>query len=97
MKTYRARYTPEAAQRIRHLHPQIKQEIREGIRALTEAPLSGHALQFELSGFRAYRVRSYRLIYAVNDEEATLDVIFVGPRRTVYEELRRLLLGEREK
>jgi len=88
---YRTRYTPEAAQRIRKLHPQIKQEIRDAIRSLLESPLSGHALQHELTGFRFYRLRSYRIIYRLNDHSQTLDVIFVGQRRNVYEEFRELV------
>ena len=95
MKGYRARYTPEAADRIRKLHPQVKREIREGIRALLVSPLSGHSLQFELAGLRSYRVRTYRIIYRVNDDESCLDIVLVGPRRNVYEELRTLLLAQR--
>ncbi len=88
---YRTRYTPEAAQRIRKLHPQIKHEIRDAIRSLVKSPLSGHTLQHELTGFRSYRIRSYRIIYRLNDHSRTLDVIFVGQRRNVYEELRELV------
>ncbi|MCP4409585.1 MAG: type II toxin-antitoxin system RelE/ParE family toxin [Gammaproteobacteria bacterium] len=87
MTSYRVRYTLEAAGRIRKLHPQVKQEIRKAIRTLLDTPLSGHSLQQELSGYRSYRVRSYRIIYRLNDEERTIDVVFVGPRRNVYEEL----------
>ena len=91
MKAYRARYTPEAASRIRKLHPQIKKEIREAVRMLLLTPLVGHVLQHELSGYRSYRVRTYRVIYHINDADRTVDVLFVGPRRNVYEELRSLL------
>ncbi len=70
----------------------IKGEIRDGIRALLNNPLAGHALHSELSGHWSYRVRTYRIIYQINHDNTTLDVIFVGPRRNVYEELRSLLL-----
>ncbi len=95
MKAYRARYSPEASRRIRKLHPQIKQEIKEGVRALVKSPLAGHELQFELAGYRSLRVRAHRIIYHVNEEDSTVDVMLVGPRRTIYEELRALLLEER--
>jgi mRNA-degrading endonuclease RelE of RelBE toxin-antitoxin system len=95
VKPYRARYTREAAGRIRKLHPQIKREVREGIRALLDAPLAGHALQFDLEGLWSYRVRRHRIIYRIHDDEASLDIVYVGPRRTVYEELRALLLEQR--
>lgn len=91
MKAYRARYTQEAASRIRKLHPQVKQEIREAIRTLLVTPLVGRVLQHELSGYRSYRVRTYRVIYRINDDDRTVDVLFVGPRRNVYEELRSML------
>lgn len=87
MTAYRVRYTPEAASRIRKLHPEVKQEIRDAIRKLQDSPLTGHSLQQELFGYRSYRVRSYRIIYRLNDEERTIDVAFIGQRRNVYEEL----------
>lgn len=96
MKGYRSRYTPEAAERIRRFHPQVKREIREGIRELLVTPLAGHALQFELAGLRSYRIRTYRIIYRIHDDESCLDIVFVGPRRNVYEELRSLLLSKGE-
>jgi addiction module RelE/StbE family toxin len=94
VKGYRVRYTKEAAERIRKLHPQVKHEIKQGIRELLVAPLAGHALQFELAGLRTYRIRAYRIIYRLDDEASCLDVVFVGPRRSVYEELRALLLSD---
>jgi len=36
--SYRVRYTPEAASRIRKLHPQVKQEIRVAVRTLLDTP-----------------------------------------------------------
>ena len=87
MTAYRLRYTSEAAGRIRKLHPEVKQEIRDAIRTLQNSPLTGHALQQELFGYRSYRVRSYRIIYQLNDDERTIDLVFIGQRRNVYEEL----------
>jgi len=87
MIAYRIRYTPEAAGRIRKLHPDVKQEIRDAIRTLQDSPLTGHTLQQELFGYRSYRVRSYRIIYRLNDDERTIDVVFIRQHRNVYEEL----------
>ncbi|MGH7230769.1 MAG: type II toxin-antitoxin system RelE family toxin, partial [Nitrospiraceae bacterium] len=77
MKTYRARYTLEVAERLRKFHPEIKRDIRQGIRELLVSPLSDHPLQLELSGYRSYRVRTYRIVYQINDRESTLDEIYV--------------------
>jgi mRNA interferase RelE/StbE len=94
VKGYRARYTREAAQRIRKLHPQVQQEIKAGIKELLLTPLAGHALQFELAGLRSRRIRTYRIIYRLDDDESCVDIVFVGHRRSVYEELRTVMLSE---
>ena len=52
MKGYRARLSPNAAARIRRLHPHVKREIRQAVDLLINAPLSGHSLHFELAGLR---------------------------------------------
>jgi mRNA-degrading endonuclease RelE of RelBE toxin-antitoxin system len=96
VKTFRVRYTTEASARIRKLHPQIKREIREAIRELLSAPLLGHPLQLDLSGYWSHRVRTHRIIYRINDDNTTLDSVFVGPRRSVYEQLRALLMERRQ-
>jgi mRNA interferase RelE/StbE len=75
----------EAADRIRTLHPQVKHKIRLEIKELLVSPLNGHTLQFELAGLRSYRIRTYRIIYRLNDDESCLDIVFVGPHRNVYE------------
>jgi len=92
VKISRVRYTPEAANRLRKLHPDVKKDIRSGIEILSSASHSGHALHFELSGLWSYRVRSYRIIYQINEETSTLDILLVGARRNIYEELRKFLL-----
>jgi addiction module RelE/StbE family toxin len=88
----RMRYTPEAAALIRRLHPEVKQQIRKGIRDLLEDPLLGHELRFDLSSFRSYRVKSYRILYQHNERENFMEVYYVGHRRDVYESFRSLLL-----
>lgn len=91
MKTCRARYTPEAARIIRKLHPTIKATIRTGISDILKDPLLGRELQLELSGFRSLRVRRYRIIYRINEEQSYVEIHYVGPRRDVYESFRDLL------
>ncbi len=91
MKRYRARYTPESGRIIKSLHPQIKALIRDAVDDLAENPFSGHELQFELIGFRSTKVKRYRIIYKVNEEESSIDIYYVGHRRDVYENFRRLI------
>ena len=51
----------------------------------------GTELTGELDGYRSYRVRRYRIIYRVNEEDSCLEVYYVGHRRDVYQTLRSLL------
>ena len=95
MRRYRARYTPDAAARIRALHPQIKRDIRDAIRGLLLDPLAGKPLQWELAGFRSLRVRQYRIVYRLGEATASIDIVFVGVRKTIYEELQAMLMRER--
>ena len=95
MRVYRVRYTPEATGRIRKLHPDINKQIRAAADRLAQSPLEGHALQAELSGLRSYRVGRYRVIYRINDAERAIEVLLAGPRRDIYEELRKRLLRDR--
>lgn len=97
MKRYRARYTPEAAARIRALHPEIKREIREAIRALLVDPMAGKPLQWELAGLRSLRVRQHRIVYRLGATTPSIDIVFVGVRKTIYEELQEMLLRERSR
>ena len=89
MTPYQVRYTPVAAESIRHLHPTIKQAVREAIRGLASDPLRGHPLALELAGFRSLRVSRYRVIYRI--QGWMVEVHLVGPRRDIYEAFRRLL------
>jgi mRNA interferase RelE/StbE len=91
MKKYRVRYTPEAGQIIKNLHPQMKALIRDAVDELLEKPFSGHELQFELKGFRSRKVKRYRIIYKVNEEEYSVDVYYVGHRRDIYESFQKLI------
>jgi mRNA interferase RelE/StbE len=85
---YRARFTPEAAFRIRKLHPQVKRAVRAAVDRLLVSPLDGRALRDELAGMWSFRVGKYRIVYRINDKELALDVVLVGSRRDIYEELR---------
>jgi mRNA interferase RelE/StbE len=89
---FRARYTPEAAARIRNLHPDIKRRVRDAIESLVESPLQGHSLKDELSGLRSYRIGKHRIIYRIHDQERVLECLLVGARKDIYEELRERML-----
>jgi len=91
VNSLKARFTPESARLVSKLHPDAKKCVKEAIEQIREEPFSGHELQDDLSGFRSYKSKRYRIVYRVNENEKTIEVYHVGHRRDVYEQFRRLL------
>ena len=87
MAAYRPLIPPAVADRIRHLPPDLKRSIREAIRAIGADPGRGESLERELSGYRKYRVRRFRIVYEVDRAARTVRILAVGPRQTIYEEV----------
>ena len=91
MKEIRFKFTPEAARLLAKLHPEGKKLIKLGLDELRQNPFLGDDLQQELSGFKSYKIKRYRVLYAVDEEEKVIQVYYVGHRRDVYEQFRDLL------
>jgi len=91
MKDIRLTFTPEAAKLLSRLHPESKKLIQEGLTELRQNPHMGDDLQHELSGFKSYKIKRYRILYDINEEEGVIQVYYVGHRRDVYEQFRDLL------
>jgi mRNA interferase RelE/StbE len=72
---------------IRSLHPDLKQLIKSPIRAIAAYSECGEPLKQELDGLRKYRVRRFRVVYAVHRRMRVIRLMAVGHRRSVYEEL----------
>ncbi|MBH0200817.1 MAG: type II toxin-antitoxin system RelE/ParE family toxin [Nitrospira sp.] len=87
MTPFRPDIPPHVADVIRSLHPDLKQLIKSAIRAIVADPDCGEPLQRELDGLRKYRVRRFRIIYAVHQKTRVIRLMAVGHRRSVYEEL----------
>lgn len=77
---------PHVAEIIRHLPPDLKRSITAAIRTLSQTPESGTPLVKELEGFWKYRVRRFRIVYAVDRSRRRLKIVAVGHRRRIYEE-----------
>jgi len=91
MREIRIKFTPEAARLLSKLHPEGKRLIKAGLDELRQNPYLGHDLQQELSGFKSYKIRRYRILYDINEEEGVIQVYYVGHIRDVYEQFRDLL------
>ena len=74
---------------IRKMHPQLKRKIRAALGEIIHAPNCGKPLKLELAGLRSYRVGRFRIIYRLGLDK--IELVAVGPRKTIYEETYRLI------
>jgi mRNA interferase RelE/StbE len=88
------RTTEEIAAYIRSLHPGLKKRIHNALDQIRLKPGEGKPLQRELEGYRSFRIGKFRIIYRATMKE--IEVVAVGPRRTVYEETTRLMAKQAE-
>lgn len=87
MRAWRIAIAPLAAERIRALHPDLKQAVRAALDEIARDPDAGTALQRELSGLRKYRVRRYRLVFRVEPASHEVRVLAFGHRSSIYEDV----------
>jgi len=78
---------------IRGCHPQLKRKIRAGLQHIVTEPESGKSLKDELEGLKSYRISRFRIIYRISSKQ-TIDIVTVGPRKTIYEETYRIIKKE---
>lgn len=84
MEKYRVFLKKSAADELGRIPKKDLLRIVERIRLLKQNPRP-HGCE-KLSVLERYRVRQgdYRIVYAVDDDEKTVDVIKIGQRREVY-------------
>jgi len=86
MAAFQPDIPPHVAEIIRHLPPDVKRSIRQALRALSAAPNVGEPLQRELEGLWKYRVRRFRIVYAIDWNHRIMRIVAVGHQRGIYEE-----------
>jgi len=91
MKKWKMRFTPESSRLLSKIHPENKKLVKQALTELQQNPYTGKDLQEELSGFKSFRLKQYRIIYNINEEKKFIQIYNIGRRRDVYEQLRRLL------
>ncbi len=74
---------------LTHLHPNLKKKIKASLRLLLKAPFSGKPLKDQLTGLWSYRIGNIRIIYRIKVH--ALEIIAIGPRSKIYEEMYLLL------
>ena len=80
----RLKVPDDVAALIRGLHPDLKRKIRAALDDVLADPSVGKALRAELAGPRSCRVARFRIVYRV--ATSVIEIVAIGPRRTIYEE-----------
>lgn len=78
---------------FRGCHPQLKRKIRAGLRYIVTKPEAGKSLKDDLEGLKSYRISRFRIIYRISSKQ-TIDIIAIGPRKSIYEETYRIIKKE---
>ncbi|MEW6365540.1 MAG: type II toxin-antitoxin system RelE/ParE family toxin [Acidobacteriota bacterium] len=86
----RVRIPAGIAELVRGLHPELKRKVRSALDEILRHPDGGKALKQDLAGLRSWRLGRIRIIYREQGTDV-VDVVAIGPRRTIYEETIRLI------
>ena len=87
---YRLRVPDEIVDLLRSLHPEIKRKMKAALDLIASDPGVGKSLRDELRGLKSFKIGRFRIIYKVASKRI-IEIVAIGPRRTIYEETYRLL------
>jgi mRNA interferase RelE/StbE len=90
MVTYRLLIKRSVRREIDRLPGHIRQRVRRALAALTlePRPRAARPLRGDLAGYWRLRLDEYRIIYSVDDERLTVEVMRLGQRSpTTYDAL----------
>lgn len=82
---HKLRVPDEVAVLIRQLHPQIRRKVRSALKQILSDPHAGKTLKDDLKGLLSYRAGRIRIVYRIAPKP-TVEIITIGPRKTIYEE-----------
>ncbi|MFA6055238.1 MAG: type II toxin-antitoxin system RelE/ParE family toxin [Thermodesulfovibrionales bacterium] len=95
MSIRRLKVSDETAALVRTLHPDIKRKIKAALQTVLNDPQSGKALKDELKELKSFKVGKFRVVYKTAKDRGVIEVVAIGPRKTIYEETLRLLQREK--
>ena len=87
---YRLSVPEEIVDFLRSLHPEIKRKVKAALDLIASDPAVGKSLRDELRGLRSFKIGRFRIIDKVTSKRI-IEIVAIGPRRTIYEETYRLL------
>jgi mRNA interferase RelE/StbE len=88
---YHILYSENSLTQIKKMHPQIKPAVKSSVEKLRENPFSGKFLEKELSGYLSIRMKRFRIIYKIDENEHKVEIHYVGHRKDIYELFRETL------
>jgi mRNA interferase RelE/StbE len=80
----RLKIPDDVAALIRGLHPDLKRKVRSALGDIVEDPTIGKPLREELDGLHSCRISRLRIVYRAVG--SVIEIVAVGPRRTIYQE-----------
>jgi mRNA interferase RelE/StbE len=95
MSVRRLKIPDETADLLRTLHPDLKRKVKAALQTVLNDPLSGKVLKDELEGLQSFKVGKFRVIYKIVKDKGIIEVVAIGPRKTIYEETFRFLKREK--
>src|SRR5439155_11646814 len=87
----RAVFLEQARDAVRALPSDVKRRVRAAIDELKPDPTAAEPLGGRLSGLLRARIGRYRVVYRATGN--AVEIVAVGPRRTIYVDLERLRRG----
>lgn len=82
---YKIEFTETAFGLLSSFHPKIRKLLKAALKDLKKNPSLGKNLVEELTGYQSYPVKRYRIIYKTIEKNKTVQVHYMGHRRSVYE------------
>jgi mRNA-degrading endonuclease RelE of RelBE toxin-antitoxin system len=89
---YLVKFTNSVCEVAKNFPPEIKKAAKAALKELAKNTDHGKELQAELSIFRSYRFRRYRIVYNVDAKNKFVVVWAIGHRCDIYEHLGEYLL-----
>lgn len=88
--SYKVAIHQKAVNVLKKLDPKIESEVKEQLKALQETPEGGKHLKY--CDFWSLRIGDYRAIYEIDEEKKTVFVYFIGHRKNVYTDFKRVFI-----
>lgn len=75
---------------LRLLHPEIKTKVKAALDIIVSEPGAGESRQDALKGLNSFGPGRFRILYRIGSKRV-IEIIALGPRKTIYQETDRLL------